>query len=200
MKVPQNEAKPAPNPSPAHAPSPGAHNGNPSLPKAPFGRMLPKNAKAIAHQILAESMTPATEVAVVSSESPVQSQGHCVGSGVQGLSDHLPSFLVVPPSITQQQVPQDSPAPTHANPQTPTSTNCPQDLLAMAQAVVEHAAVWGDGEQGLARLRLGARARGGLANRTVELTTDGDQVRVRVDGIEDDSLLANWQAKRDESA
>ena len=70
----------------------------------------------------------------------------------------------------------------------------------MAQAVVEHAAVWGDGDQGLARLRMGSRARAGLSNRTVEVTADGDQIRVRVDGVEDHNLLADWQARRAETA
>src|SRR5690606_19838790 len=51
-------------------------------------------------------------------------------------------------------------------------------------AVVETAAFWGDGARGLARLRFGHRARGGLSGATVTLVHDDDAVSVRVEGAD----------------
>ncbi len=68
----------------------------------------------------------------------------------------------------------------------PTSSTAPhahaEEVQALAVALVERAAVWGDGERGVARLRLGSRAKGELAHATVLLEHDGERLRLRVDG------------------
>jgi hypothetical protein len=56
------------------------------------------------------------------------------------------------------------------------------ELHALATAVVERAALWGDGARGVARLRLGARAGRGLASATLTLEHDGERVRLRIEG------------------
>lgn len=58
---------------------------------------------------------------------------------------------------------------------------------------VEKAAFWGDGQRGVARLRFGKSARGGLAGASVMLEHDGDTVHVRVEG---DPELAERLATR----
>lgn len=55
----------------------------------------------------------------------------------------------------------------------------------LAAELVEKAAFWGDGTRGLARLRFGSKARAGLANATVTLEHDGDEVFLRVEGVDD---------------
>jgi hypothetical protein len=63
-------------------------------------------------------------------------------------------------------------------------------LHALASAVVERAAVWGDGERGVARLRLGGRASRGLASATITLEHDGERLRLRIDGGSEEAAEA----------
>jgi hypothetical protein len=73
-----------------------------------------------------------------------------------------------------------------------------EEVQALASAVVERAAVWGDGTRGVARLRLGARASGGLASATIVLEHDGERLRVRVEGASDaasEALIERLRAR-----
>lgn len=95
-----------------------------------------------------------------------------------------------------QLAPPAAPAAAPPAPAAPTATPAPLDPSAMA-AVVEAAAFWGDGARGLARLRFGHRARGGLAGATVTLTRaqDDGSLALRVEGAEDDEAIARLRAR-----
>ena len=80
-------------------------------------------------------------------------------------------LLAPPPMLTTPT----APSPTQAAPIDPH----------LAAELVEKAAFWGDGTRGLARLRFGGKARAGLANATVTLEHDGDEVFLRVEGVDD---------------
>ena len=71
-----------------------------------------------------------------------------------------------------------------------------REVHALALATLERAAFWGDGRQGVARLRFGARARGGLAGTTVTLEVTDGRVAVRVEGDDEaaDALTARLRA------
>jgi hypothetical protein len=52
----------------------------------------------------------------------------------------------------------------------------------LAPELLDQAAFWGDGSRGVARLRFGSRAKGGLAGATVTLEHDGEAVSLRIEG------------------
>ena len=69
-----------------------------------------------------------------------------------------------------------------------TATTAPSLQPHVAAELLEKAAFWGDGTRGLARLRFNGRARAGLANATITLETDGDEMHLRVEGVDDGDL------------
>jgi hypothetical protein len=70
-------------------------------------------------------------------------------------------------------------------PSSPTQQPIPHTLAA---ELLEKAAFWGDGTRGHARLRFNHRARAGLANATNTLEHDGDEMHLRVEGVDDGDL------------
>jgi hypothetical protein len=85
--------------------------------------------------------------------------------------------------------PSTSPA-TRPTEVTPPPSALPPDAHAIALEVVERLSIWGDGTRGLARLRFGGRARGGLAGASVSIEQDESSVVVRVDGASPPDLEA----------
>ncbi len=100
-------------------------------------------------------------------------------------SEPVRDELVLDPSARSlaQLAPPASPA-AIAPSEAPSPPARALDPTVMA-AVVETAAFWGDGARGLARLRFGPRARGGLSGATVTLVQDDGAVAVRVEGADD---------------
>ena len=64
------------------------------------------------------------------------------------------------------------------------------EVQALASAMVETAAFWGDGRKGLARLRFGRDARGGLAGATVVLESDGGAISLHIEGADEATIAA----------
>ena len=94
------------------------------------------------------------------------------------------AMLLAPP-------PSAAPTPTPAFPLAPSATAArTAEAHALASAMVERAAFWGDGTRGLARLRFGANARHGLSGATVVLEHDGDKIALRIEDGEDDTATA----------
>jgi hypothetical protein len=77
-------------------------------------------------------------------------------------------------------------------PEAPTQavTTRAAEVQALASALVERAAFWGDGSSGGARLRFGPNAKGGLAGATVILEHAGGRLRMRVEGADESALAA----------
>lgn len=76
---------------------------------------------------------------------------------------------------------------TAAAPPPPLPATPPAIAQQLAVELVEKAAFWGDGTRGVARLRLNGRARAGLANATITLEHDGDEMHLRVDGVDEET-------------
>ncbi len=75
--------------------------------------------------------------------------------------------------------------PPHVAPAPPAAPPSPVSVSQqLAVELVEKAAFWGDGTRGVARLRFNGRARAGLANATITLEHDGDEMHLRVEGID----------------
>lgn len=65
----------------------------------------------------------------------------------------------------------------------------------LASELLEKAAFWGDGHRGVARLRFGKTARSGLSGATITLEHDGESISLRVDGVDDPSVLDRLRAQ-----
>lgn len=97
------------------------------------------------------------------------------------------TLLAPPPFVAPTPPPVSAPVATAIDPN-------------VAAELLERAAFWGDGTRGLARLRFGSRARGGLAGATVVLEHDGDAVRLRVDDTSEADRAALADRLRDKLA
>jgi hypothetical protein len=92
------------------------------------------------------------------------------------------ALLLAPP------VPPGTPKP--ASPtldSVPASAQRAAEAHALATALVERAAFWGDGTRGLARLRFGHGARLGLSGATVVLEHDGEHLALRIEDVDDEA-------------
>jgi hypothetical protein len=100
-------------------------------------------------------------------------------AGALALSEE--AAITPPPPSPLAPATTSSPA-TAASPEHAHAQARLEEIHALANAVVERASFWGNGERGLARLRLGARAARGLEGATVVLEHDDGVVRLRIEG------------------
>src|SRR5438270_1228070 len=90
---------------------------------------------------------------------------------VRALATFAPPLPLAPPLATIATI--------ATNATTPDARTA--ELNALAHATLDAASFWGDGHRGVARLRFGANARGGLAGATVVLEDDGGRMRLVVE-------------------
>ncbi|MGZ3418679.1 MAG: hypothetical protein ACXVEE_12480 [Polyangiales bacterium] len=103
-------------------------------------------------------------------ESASAKEGHeTIDPEVAPLLDPM-ARLLAPPSLP---IPSPAAVPEHAAAVT---------THALAPELLDQAAFWGDGSRGVARLRFGSRAKGGLAGATVTLEHDGEALSLRIEG------------------
>lgn len=125
-------------------------------------------------QPVAERAREREESTATKDEPERERERPCAESSTPGLEP------MAEPMLAPLPVPVATPPtakPVEASAATATQTLAPE--------LLDQAAFWGDGSRGVARLRFGSRARGGLAGATVTLEHDGEALSLRIEGDSD---------------
>lgn len=95
------------------------------------------------------------------------------------------ALLLAPPVTSTSSI-----ASTGSNASTTHEAARAAEIAALAHLTVDGASFWGNGTKGVARLRFGRDARGGLAGSTVTLEHDGERLSLSVEGLDDETASA----------